>query len=228
MSEMNLALQDGGEMSLAVGEERDKSRSTGWRRNLAVVAAIVLVAALAVAAWWWFRPQPLHGTELVVGEPLPDFTMQASSGGTASLSDFRGKWVMLYFGYTFCPDVCPTTLGDMALAHGLLGRQAERVQGILVSLDPARDTPEKLAAYLSYFEPTFIGLSGEQAEVDEAAMRYGIFFERRAGAGPNDYFIDHTSSLLLIDPQGRLRVIYPYGVAPEEIAADVKYLMRRG
>lgn len=215
-------------MSLAVGEERDKSRFTGWQRNLAVAAAIVLIVALAAAAFWWFRPQALHGTELVAGDPLPDFTMQASSGERVSLSDFQGKWVMLYFGYTSCPDVCPTTLGDMAQAYDLLGGRAERVQGIMVSLDPARDTPEKMAAYLSYFEPTFIGMSGEQAEVNDAAMRYGIFFERRAGANPNDYFIDHTSSLLLIDPQGRLRVIYPYGVLPEEIAADVKYLMRRG
>jgi protein SCO1/2 len=219
---------DGGDMALATEEGRDSARSARWVRNLTVIAALVAVVAAAAAAWWWFRPQALHGTELVAGDPLPDFTMQASSGGAASLSDFRGQWVMLYFGYTSCPDVCPTTLGDMALAYGMLGRRAERVQGVMVSLDPARDTPEKMAAYLRYFEPSFIGMSGEQAQVDEAAMRYGIFFERRAGANPDDYFIDHTSSLLLIDPQGRLRVMYPYGVVPEDIAADVKYLMRRG
>lgn len=215
-------------MGLATQEGRTTARPGNGVRNAIILAAVLAVVAAAALAGWWFRPQPLHGTELVAGDPLPDFTMKASSGGTVSLSDFRGKWVMLYFGYTFCPDVCPTTLGDMALAYGLLGQRAERVQGILVSLDPARDTPEKMAAYLSYFEPTFIGMSGEQAEVDEAATRYGIFYERRAGGGPNDYFIDHTSSLLLLDPQGRLRVMYPYGVAPEDIAADIEYLMRRG
>lgn len=215
-------------MTLAAHEGQDAARPTHVTRNLAVLAAIVAVAALAVAAWWWFRPQPIHGTEFVAGAPLYDFTLQSSAGGTASLSDFRGKWVMLYFGYTSCPDVCPTTLGDMARVYDLLGRRAERVQGIMVTLDPARDTPEQMATYLHYFEPTFVGLSGDQATVDEAATRYGIFYERREGAGAGDYFIDHTSSLLLIDPDGQLRVMYPYGVPAEDIAADVKYLMRRG
>jgi protein SCO1 len=144
-----------------------------------------------------------------------------------SLSDFRGQYVLLYFGYTYCPDVCPLTLNDLADMGRELGeRRMEAVQVILVSVDPERDTPEHLASYLPHFHPDFLGMTGTVQEIQPVASQFGIYFESHGGAGESGYLVDHTSSVTLIDPQGRVRMVFPYGVSGSEMAQDLQYLMR--
>ncbi|MGL4650383.1 MAG: SCO family protein, partial [Caldilineaceae bacterium] len=145
-----------------------------------------------------------------------------------SLSDLRGKWTALYFGYTFCPDVCPTTLADLNVMMGELGGRADEVQVAFVTLDPERDTPERLRAYLSAFNPAFVGMTGSTAEVDATATQFGVFHEQRQVEGASGYLVDHTSTVIVLDPEGRMRIVFPYGVKGADMAQDLIYFIRRG
>ncbi|MFN3742766.1 MAG: SCO family protein [Anaerolineales bacterium] len=177
--------------------------------------------------WLWFRPPALHGTVIQSPETAPDFTLQAADGRMVSLRDFRGKYVLLYFGYTFCPDVCPASLGNLAVALRRLGEKANQVQVIMISVDPERDTPEKMAEYVSHFHPSFIGLSGDAQEIARVAALYGIFYEKQEVESSAEYLVNHTATIMVIDREGRLKLIWPFGVTPDEIVADLKYLLRR-
>jgi protein SCO1/2 len=191
------------------------------------LAAVVIVAVILGVVLLMPRPAAFqYGMLLDAQEPLADFSLDSSLGGPAALSDFRGKYILLYFGYTNCPDVCPLTLAEMRDALQRLGDKADKVQPLFVTLDPERDTPERLAAYLKYFYPTLIGLAGSLEQIQELATRFGIFFEKRAIESAGGYFVDHTSVVLVIDPEGRLRGIFPNGVTGEQMANDLQSLIR--
>lgn len=202
-------------------------------RRLAPLAALVLVTlALAVLALLQLRgtllrPQPLHGTELQGSRPAADFTLAGSTGQPVRLSDFRGKVVVLYFGYTFCPDVCPTTLATVARALRLLGPQAADVQVLMVTVDPERDTPERLARYLALFDPSFIGLSGPEEEIAATASAYGIYYEKRPTTSAATYLVDHTATTIVVGRQGSVRLLFPFGATAEDMAADLRILLER-
>jgi protein SCO1/2 len=152
-----------------------------------------------------------------------------SSGAPMRLSDFRGKFVLLYFGYTYCPDVCPTTLSDLAnMARTLGAEKMEEVQVILVSVDPERDTAAHLAEYLPAFDPRFLGMTGTVEQVHEVASQFGIYFERHEADAQGAYVVDHTSAVTVIDPEGYVREVFTYGITGTDMAADIDYLMRRG
>lgn len=189
---------------------------------LSIVAAITGLAA----GVYFFRPHTFHGTVIQSPEPSHDFTL-TSANGDVSLSDFRGKVVLIYFGYTFCPDVCPGTLGNVAQALRDMGTKAEDVQLIMVSLDPERDTPEKLAEYMGHFHPSFIGITGAKEELDEVASLYGIYYQKNEGSNATGYLIDHTATLLVLDREGYLKLVFPYGVTAQDIADDLKYMLRQ-
>lgn len=191
----------------------------------AFLGAFILIGLIAWS-WWRFAPYSFHGMVMQSPEPAPDFTL-LSKDGPVSLSDFRGKYVLLYFGYTFCPDVCPATLANLAQALHQIGRGAERVQVIMVSVDPERDTPEKIGEYVAHFDSSFIGLSGDPKDIARIASLYGIFYEKEEVAGAAGYLVTHTASVRVIDPEGRLKLIWPFGAAPDEIAQDLKFLLRR-
>lgn len=196
----------------------------------AAYALIVLVAVLAAGAvaWQWFRPPELHGTVLQSPERTDDFVLTGSDGQEVHLRDFEGKWTLLYFGYTYCPDVCPTTMADLKEAHAQLGGRADDVQVVMVSVDPERDTPERISEYVSFFDPSFVGLTGAPEAIDAAATQFGVFFEKVSTDGASTYLVNHTSTVLVVDPEGYLRYVIPYGVSGADIAADLRYLMRRG
>lgn len=177
--------------------------------------------------WMWFRPPAFHGTVMQSPQPAPDFTLQAAGGRTVSLHDFRGKYVLLYFGYTFCPDVCPASLGNLAAALRRMGKKADEVQVIMISVDPGRDSPEKVAEYVAHFHPSFIGLSGDEQEIARVAALYGVFYEKQEVASSAGYLVNHTATIMAIDRQGRLKLIWPFGVTADEIASDLRYLLRR-
>jgi protein SCO1/2 len=179
-----------------------------------------------IAGVYFLRPHTFHGTVIQSPEPSYDFTL-TSVDGDVSLSDFRGKIVLIYFGYTFCPDICPGTLGNVAQALRNMGTQADDVQLIMVSLDPERDTPEKLAEYMGHFHPSFIGVTGSKEKLDEVAALYGIFYQKAEGSDATGYLIDHTATLMVLDREGYLKLVFPFGVTAEEIADDLKYMIRQ-
>jgi protein SCO1 len=154
--------------------------------------------------------------------PVPDFTL-TSADGPVNLSDFAGKYVFLYFGYTYCPDICPATLSTLAAVRRELGRDADKVQVIMITVDPPRDTPEVLEAYATHFDPTFIGLSGTKEEIDAAGEPLNIYYEKHEGTEATGYLIVHTARAYLLDPAGNARVAYPHDAPRDGIIADLKW-----
>jgi protein SCO1/2 len=198
-------------------------------RNLLWAGLVVLLLVVAVVAGWWNLPPELHGVALQSPRVADDFTLMASTGEPKSLTDFRGQYVVLYFGYTYCPDVCPTTMNDLKQMAAELGEtRMKDVQVILISVDPERDTPEQLATYTGFFHPSFIGMTGTVPEIQAVASQFGIFFERQPGSENTNYLVDHTSAVTVIDPEGYVRIIFPYGVSGADMATDLRYFMRRG
>lgn len=154
-----------------------------------------------------------------------DFSLTDHKGQVRRLADFRGKAVVLFFGYTQCPDVCPTTLVTMRDTMALLGEDAQRVQVLFVTLDPARDTPQLLAQYLPSFHQSFLGLLGDDNAIAALAKDFKVFYVKQPGSTPGSYSIDHSTSSYAYDPQGRLRLLLRHGEAPANIAADLKLLL---
>jgi len=179
-------------------------------------AALVVVALIA---WQWGLPpfgprQP--GGITAIGGP---FTLVDQNGATRTDKDFRGRLMLIYFGYTFCPDVCPTALQVMTVALEELGEKAKAVQPILVTIDPARDTPAHLKSYVANFYPGMIGLTGSEAQVRAAAKAYRVYF-RKAGEG-GDYLMDHSSIIYLMDREGRYLTHFTHNTPSETMAAEI-------
>ena len=191
----------------------------------AFMGGIALLLAIAIG-FEWLRPHVFHGTVLQSPEPAQDFTLDVAGGKTIHLSDFRGKVVLLYFGYTFCPDICPATLGTTAQAIRSMGKQGDDVQLIMISVDPERDTPEKLAQYVAHFHPSFIGATAAPEKIAGIASLYGIYYEKHPGTNATGYLVDHTATLLVIDREGYLKLVFPFGVTSDEIADDLKYMLK--
>ena len=147
-------------------------------------------------------------------------------GKLRRLEDFRGKAVVMFFGFTHCPDVCPTTLADMAQAMRQLGADADRVQVLFVTVDPERDTQEALARYVTAFDPRFLGLRGDLEATRTVAKEFKMYFEKRPGASPGAYTVDHSAQTYVLDPQGRLRLFVRHGRVAEDLAPDLRVLLR--
>ena len=189
-----------------------------------IIVGVIVVVAVAIPR---LRPPTFHGMVLQTSNgPASDFMLTAHTGEEVSLSDFRGKHVILYFGYTFCPDVCPLTLADLGQAVRLLGEKGEDVQVLMVSVDPERDTAERLAQYAPAFHPSFVGLTGSPEDIALAATPFGIYYEKREVEGASGYLMDHTASITLLDDKGRVRLIWPFGTSAEFIAEDLDYFVR--
>lgn len=154
-----------------------------------------------------------------------DFKLYAPDGKPRSLADLRGKAVALFFGYTHCPDVCPTTMTRLHQAVKALGDDGKRVQVIFITLDPERDTPELLAQYVPAFDPSFIGLYGSPEAIAATAKEFRVFYQKQPGSTPGNYTLDHSAGIFVFDPQGRLRLFVRDGETPTNIAADLKLLL---
>lgn len=194
-----------------------------FTRRLFILFSLVLFFAVAMSGC---TPAELIGTEMSEPFPAPDFTLTYVDGRNISISDFQGKIVLLYFGYTFCPDVCPSTLLDLKRAVNELGDEGENVQVMMISVDPKRDTPEVVAEYAAHFHPSFIGLSGTEDEIAQAAGLYGIYYEAHEGTAESGYLVDHTASVILIDKAGNFRATYSFGTTPEEFVHDLQILLK--
>lgn len=156
-----------------------------------------------------------------------DFKLSDFNGQVRTLSEFRGRLVMVFFGYTQCPDVCPTTLSEMVTIKHLLGAEGARFQPIFVTVDPERDRPEMLKAYMSSFDPSFVALVPTLAELPELAKSFKVYYKKVPGPTPTSYTMDHTAGCYVYDPQGRLRLFTRYGTPPEKTAADLRILLQQ-
>ena len=163
-----------------------------------IVGLVVTVLILGTGAFIWLSQ---GGTASLVGGP---FTLEDGAGRQVTDHDFRGKYMLVYFGYTFCPDVCPTTLNEVADALDHLGTKADRLQPIFITVDPKRDTPSVVKQYVAAFTPRLIGLTGSDEQIATVAREYRVYYaEHRTGPGPNDYSMDHSSVLYLMGPDGK-------------------------
>jgi protein SCO1/2 len=189
-------------------------------RLFALAAAVLLVACDAGGPK--FRSTDITGVEW--GREL---ALTGHDGKPRALADLRGKAVVVFFGFTHCPDICPTTLADIAQAMKKLGADAERVQVLFVTVDPERDTREVLAKYVPAFDPRFLGLYGDAAATLRAAKEFKIFYEKRAGATPQTYTMDHSAQSFVIDPKGRLRLLVKHDRIAADLADDLRTLLAR-
>lgn len=155
-----------------------------------------------------------------------DFNLIDHNGQPRSLKDFRGKIVMMFFGYTQCPDVCPTSMVEMATIKQLMGPDGDKLQALFVTVDPERDTPEMLKAYMENFDPSFLALVPKPAELPALAKEFRVYYKKVDGPTPTSYTLDHTAGSYVYDTQGRLRLFTRYGTPPEKTAADIRVLLQ--
>lgn len=155
-----------------------------------------------------------------------DFQLADQNSKQRSIADFRGKVVLLFFGYLNCPDMCPTSVAEMAQIRARMGVDRERVQGLFVTVDPKRDKPAVLAQYLSSFDPTFVGLSGDEASTAAAASEFKVFFAAQKPGPQGNYTVDHSGGIYVFDPRGRLRLMLRPGDSIDSKAADVEQLLK--
>ena len=166
-----------------------------------------------------------HAIDITGADYAKELNLRDADGRPRTLADFKGKVTVVFFGFTQCPDVCPTTLAELAQARKLLGADGARVQGVFVSVDPARDTPEVLKAYVSTFGSDFVALHGSDDEIKAAAKQFKIFYSKVPGKTEGSYTIDHTAGSYVLDANGRVRLFTRYGVGAEKLAADLKILL---
>ena len=157
-----------------------------------------------------------------------DFSLTGPEGKTVSLEDFRNKVVLIYFGYTFCPDVCPITLSNLKMLMLSLEEKAEDVQVIFISIDPERDTYQKLKDYVPYFHPTFIGLTGSEAELASVAKKYQTFYLKQKVESEAGYLMAHTDVVILVDQNGRFRGRYKSKYDLDKLTTDIRWLLEKG
>jgi len=192
-----------------------------------LLAIAVFLAALVVGlALFWHPELPEPALPRAVAPAGGDFTL-ASADGPVTLQALRGKVVLVYFGYTYCPDVCPTALAATAAGLALLRpEELAGVAAIFVSVDPERDTPERMAEYMAYFNPSFVGLSGTPDQIAEAATPFGIYYQKHEGTPASGYLVDHTATVNVLDREGRMRLVWPFGTEGDAMAADLKQMLK--
>ena len=191
---------------------------------IAAVAAVLLAGAVLLSAR--LRPHAYAGNYLATALPAYDFTLTGSDQKIYHLSDLRGKLVLLFFGYTSCPDECPTTTAILERVLDQLSSRAGEVQVVMITVDPQTDTPQVLQAYFAKFGGRILGLTGAPAVIAQTARQYGVFYQKQTAAN-GTVTIQHTLLLELIDRQGDVRVIYPYNTPAESISSDVAYLLNQ-
>jgi len=202
----------------APGPGRRPTRILAWTIGGAIAIAIV-AATMALRA----SVQPPAGPPVLSGVG-GDFELASAAGRRVRLADYRGQVVVVFFGYTHCPDVCPTTLLSVRQAVNELGAAARQVRVIMVSIDPLRDTPDALSAYVRFFDASFVGLSGTVEEIEQVARQYHVF-HRQGDASGGAYTVAHSAFLYALDRQGRTRLLLGAEAKPAEIGAAVRQLL---
>ena len=191
------------------------------RHALGMLVLVLLLTGCSLTSSYTFKTGTLSPARDAPPLPLTD-----QHGQPFDLANLNGKVALLYFGYTACPDACPTTLSDWIEVKRLLGDEAEQVAFVMVTVDPERDTPDKLNQYLAFFDPSFIGLSGNPETIQNVEREYGIYAAREEfGDSAMGYLMNHTTSYLAIDRDGKLRLVISHGTEPEIVAEDLRHLI---
>ncbi len=185
----------------------------------------LLLLCLALLLTACSPPPKFNATELKGVDWGRELSLTGHDGKAYRLADFKGRAVVLFFGYTQCPDVCPITMGGMRELMSTLGTNARRVQVLFVTVDPERDTPQLLAQYVPAFHPDFLGLYGDATATAKVAAEFKIFYRRQPGSNATSYTVDHTAGSYVFDPAGRLRLYFRHGETPERMAQDLKRLL---
>jgi len=185
----------------------------------------LLVLLLALGACQQGKPD-FRATDITGASFGQDFALTDHTGKPRALADFRGRVVVMFFGFTHCPDVCPATLAELAAAVKKLGTDGDKVQVLLVTVDPERDTPQVLSQYVTAFDPRFLALRGTAEETARVAKEFKIIYQKVAGARPDSYTMDHSAGTYIFDTQGRLRLYVSYGQGPEVFAHDIALLLK--
>ena len=188
-------------------------------------AGALVLAGCAVLAACSEQGAKFQGVDVSQSNYAQELPLADHNGQQRRLQDFRGKAVVVFFGYTQCPDVCPTSLQELVEAKQLLGAEGERLQGIFVTVDPERDTAELLKAYVENFDPSFLALRGSPEQLAAVAKDFKIYYKKVPGSTPTSYTMDHSAGSYVYDPAGRLRVYHRYGSGAAALAADLKILL---
>jgi protein SCO1/2 len=186
------------------------------------VLLLILIGLVTVGC----QSYQFNGTEYLDAQPATDFELVATGGERFRLSDRQGQIVLMFFGYTSCPDVCPTTLAEAKRILDGLGEDADQVTFLFITVDPERDTTEVLATYVTAFHPNIVGLTGSPDELDSVRQAYGIIAEKEVlDESATGYIVNHTARVFLVDAEGRLRLSYRFGTPPDDILQDIRHLL---
>ena len=188
-------------------------------------AVFISLFALFFAACAPDKPQ-FKSIDLTGADYAKDFVLPDQNGKTRSIKDFAGKVVVVFFGFTQCPDVCPTSMAELAGIKKSLGADGDKLQGVFISVDPERDTPEILKAYMANFDPTFLALRPSVEQLSVVAKDFKIYYKKVEGRTASSYSMDHSAGNYIYDPQGRLRLYNRYGTGAEGLSADIRLLLK--
>jgi protein SCO1/2 len=191
---------------------------------------LFLAAAAACTTAWLTacgQDKPaFKGVDITGADYAKGWSLSDQHGQTRTLQDFKGKVVIVFFGYTQCPDVCPTSMQELAQVKQMLGADGDKLQGVFITVDPERDTAELLKAYMANFDPTFIALRPTPEQLPQVARDFKIYFKKAEGPSPTSYTMDHTAASYTFDTQGRVRLYNRYGSGAPALAEDVKILLK--
>jgi protein SCO1 len=196
------------------------NRSTFTRR-----AAGAGLLALAFVLSACSEKPAFSGIDITGADYAQGFSLTDHNGQARTLADFKGQAVVVFFGFTQCPDVCPTSLGELAEAKRLLGEQGSRLQGLFISIDPERDTPAIMKDYMASFDPTFLALYAKPEELPDLAKSFKVYYKKVDGPTPTSYTMDHSAGSYVFDAQGRIRLYHRYGSGAPALANDIKALL---
>jgi len=189
------------------------------------LSRLILLLVAVVAPACSPAPQPFNAMDISGAEFASKLELPDVEGRPRTLADFKGKVTVVFFGFTYCPDVCPTTLTDLAEVKRSLGKDGERVQGVLVTIDPERDTPEVLKAYVSAFDPSFVALRGSPEQTQATAKEFKVYYAKVPNKDGTNYTMDHTAGSYIFDSKGRVRLFTRYGGGVEPLKEDIKRLL---
>lgn len=184
--------------------------------------ALSLVLSLFIGAC---SPPGFQSVDITGANYAQGFSLVDTEGKPRTLAEFKGKVVVVFFGFAQCPDVCPTTLADMAEVRKRLGKDAERVQVVFITVDPARDTPQVLGAYMRNFDPSFVALTGSAEQIEKTTKDFKVFYAKVPGKTATTYSVDHTAASYVFDREGNVRLFVRYGQSVDAVAADIKRLL---
>ncbi len=203
----------------------DKRQALGRIAMLAATVGVVAIAGVNLSACTEAKPT-FNAVDITGADYARNFSLADANGRLRTMADFKGKVVVLFFGYAQCPDVCPTTMTEMAQVKQQLGSDGDKLQVLFVTVDPERDTPDVMKAYMGAFDPSFIALIPTPEQLPALAKDYKVYYKKVEGKTPTSYSMDHSAASFVYDPQGRLRLYTRYGAGVPAMVTDIKALLK--